>query len=240
MRFLFAEHFEPQMVYNLLGQLQRQPVDFEVVVVSPDAQVIASMQERLTVCRAKLQPETVTKVTFKQTSLLAFFSAHRSADDHSFSFIEYNSGLSKAADTVAELAALHELLRSDGGVLGATYFTQNRHTTRLRKLVDSRNVSHMVPFSLEATRLVHKYLDQHRLSAFKTDSELVVHLGGEETVSQLSLLRVSELKPRVQWRTYSQQQATNMLTDAGFQVTSWVPSAYSHPFGKLFSLRTLP
>ena len=218
------------MVFNLIGELQRRGLtDFEIVVVSPDALTISLMQQRIKDCKQLLsspvQPESLT---FQTMSILDYAL---SADTGLFDFIEYNGGLSKSVDPAQELAALQRLLHPETGVLGLTYFTQNHHTTRVRALVDARNTSFMAPFSLEATRLVHAYLDQHKLGLFKTDRELVTHLGGEEEEWMNVRYKRDQLVPRVQWRTYTKPQALRLMAMAGLDVSSWVPTAYANPFG---------
>jgi len=229
-RFLFAEHFRPAMVYNLIGELQRRGLtDVEIVVVSPDALTISLMQQRIKDCKPLLSsPIQPGSLTFHSMSILQYASLR---DVGLFDFIEYNGGLSKAIDPDQELAALKELLHTDTGVLGLTYFTHNHHTTRVRALVDARNTSFMVPFSLEATRLVHAYLDQHKLGLFKSDQELVIHLGGEEEEWTNVRYKQDHLVPRVQGRSLTKSQALTLITKAGLAVSSWVPTAYANPFG---------
>ncbi len=217
------------MVYNLIGELQRRGLtDVEIVVVSPDALTISLMQQRIKDCKPLLSsPVKPGSLTFHPMSILQYASSNGVG---LFDFIEYNGGLSKAVNPGQELAALQELLHADTGVLGLTYFTHNHHTTRVRALVDARNTSFMVPFSLEATRLVHAYLDQHKLGLFKSDQELVTHLGGEEEWTNVRY-KQDQLVPRVQWRALTKPQALTFMTKAGLAVSSWVPTAYANPFG---------
>jgi hypothetical protein len=243
LRFLFAEHFHAEMVYNLLGQLQRQPVaDFELVLVSPDEALMQGIQVLIGACRTALLPGVAEKMRYHNTSLLTFAATPAMNVGGKFDYIEYNGGLSKAEDVTAELLALSTLLHEEGGAVGLTYFTRNHHVERVHRLVDARNTSFMVPFSLEATRLVNEYLTQHKLSAFKSDAELVVHLGGEWQPQAYILYKPSDALPRKQWRTYLRAEAKKLVEDAGFVVASWVPSAYSHPFGKSTTItrRSLP
>jgi hypothetical protein len=231
LRFLFAEHFHAEMVYNLLGQLQRQPVaDFEIVALSPDSSKLEEIKSRLATCRAQVKVQQAARVKFVGKSLL-----HYAADSAAgqFDFIEYNAGLSKASDPGAELRVLSVLLQ-DGGAIGATYFARNHHADAMHALVDARNATHMVPFSMEATRLVKNYLDQHKLGILKADSELVTHLGGEPTKSSVALYLPAHLQQRVRWRSYLQSEAEALVDQAGLRIASWVPTAYARPFGEIF------
>ena len=217
------------MVLNLLGQLKRANVtNFEVVVVTAVSAVHDELSLRIKNCQ---QLVTRQQLTSKITSLQAYLVDESPREEGRFDYVEYNGGLSKSSNPDRELAALQRLLHPETGVLGLTYFTQNHHTTRVRALVDARNTSFMAPFSLEATRLVHAYLDQHKLGLFKTDRELVTHLGGEMN-PDARLHKLAEVKPRAQWRTYTHAQSEQMLALAGLMETSRLPTAYTQPFGK--------
>jgi hypothetical protein len=232
-RFLFAEHFHPEMALNLLGQLQRQgALDFEMVVLTPDDAVEAFIRDRFAMCGRLLEGDIVDKVNIVTVTVLRYAAQHQASGGALFDYIEYNGGLSRADDPSAELRALRGLLHDSGGAVGLSYFSTNHHVTRLRNLVDSREKMFMVPFSLEATRLVKAYLAQHKLGHLAEDHELVVHLGGEAALSEHVLYRADQAVPRVQWRTYSQAEAAHLVEEAGFEVASWVPTAYSRPFGK--------
>ena len=232
LRFLFAEHFHPEMLFNLLGQLQRLAIqDFEVVVVTPDSATINIIQDRLQACRLAVSIEVSQKVAFHEESILAF-AADRGLDAPLYNYIEYNAGISKAAEPEAELSAVSALLLPGTGVMGLTYFTRNHHVHRLRSLVDKRNLTAMIPFSLEATRLVRTYLDQHRMGALKDDHELVTHLGGEADRFTNVRYKLSEAVPRAAWRVYSQSEVVELAAGVGLNVASWVPSAYAKPFGR--------
>jgi hypothetical protein len=232
LRFLFAEHFSAEMLFNLLGQLQRQPVqDFEVAVVTPDEELVQYIETLVAACHAALLPATAAKIRYHNASLLVF-AADPKMNTGKFDYIEYNGGLSKAEDPATELRVLYALLHDEGGAVGLTYFTRNHHAERIHRLVDERNATAMIPFSMEATRLVNAYLSQHKLSAFKNDKELIVHLGGEWVPHANILYKPSQTHPRKRWTMYSRAEAVKLVEDAGFVVASWVPSAYSHPFGK--------
>ena len=217
------------MVLNLLGQLKRANVtNFEIVVVTAVSAVHDELSLRIKNCQ---QLVTRQQLTSKITSLKAYLADENAREESRFDYIEYNGGLSKSSNPDQELAALQRLLHPETGVLGLTYFTHNHHTTRVRALVDARNTSFMAPFSLEATRLVHAYLDQHKLRLFKTDRELVTHLGGEEEEWMNVRYKQDQLVPRVQWRSYTKPQALRLIAKAGLDVSSWVPTAYANPFG---------
>jgi hypothetical protein len=234
-RFLFAEHFHPEMALNLLGQLQRQgALDFEMVVLTPDDAVEAFIRDRFAMCGRLLEGDIVDKVNIVNVTVLRYAAQHQASGGALFDYIEYNGGLSRADDPSAELRALRGLLHDSGGAVGLSYFSTNHHVTRLRNMVDSREKMFMVPFSLEATRLVKAYLAQHKLGHLAEDHELVVHLGGEAALSEHVLYRADQAVPRVQWRTYSQAEAVHLVEEAGFEVASWVPTAYSRPFGEFY------
>jgi len=226
------------MVYNLLGQLHRAKItDFVIEIVSPLAALREEYLRWTEACREYVAAAPKQQVFFRLATLQEYVAKANSSttqvpSDLLFDYIEYNGGLSKAAHPEEELAALTGLLRGDTGVLGLTYFTHNHHTTRLHALVDGRNATFMAPFSLEATRLVHAYLEQHKLGQFKKDRELVALLGGEESESSLLRTSVDQAVPRVQWRTLTRGETRLMLAAAGLVEVSRLPTAYTSPFGK--------
>ena len=235
LRFLFAEYFHPEMLFNLLGQLQRLAIqDFEVIVVSADAKKMEAIKMRLASCRSEMRSDQLAKVKFMTKSLSVFATKTK----EKFNYIEYNAGLSKSPNPEIELAVLSDLLIEGNGVIGLTYFARNHHVTRLHELIDTRAPLHMVPFSLEASRTVRNYLDQHKLGFLKQDRELMAHLGGELEQSRLALYKASQQQFRVHWQVFSQSEVEAMCSTAGLQIASWLPTAYARPFGELLCVDT--
>jgi hypothetical protein len=238
------------MVFNLVGQLQRTGNNnHEIVVVSPVGEVIAQLKERLGFCKSVLgmfRPN----IRYHAMSLDAYLSLSKEPVNKGnvqhfglFDFIEYNGGLSKypaeypaASDSIprfpTQLQGLHRLLQDETGVLGLTYFAHNVHVSRIRSLVDSRNLASHVPYSLEAYRLVRTYLEAEKLTLFREDHEMLHHLGSESVVDSPFVKRkLSEVEPRVQWKALRRNETEALLTEADFTIASWVPTAFSHPFG---------
>jgi hypothetical protein len=254
------------MVYNLLGQLSRANVPaFEIVVVTPTADVIDTVRGTIEAC---LGTGAADGIEFMHMSLDEYLEVILEdsvllggGDTLLFDYIEYNGGLSKYASNASEvptscssaensstgsetilcnkidndsfptqLQGLHRLLQDETGVLGLTYFAHNVHVSRIRALVDSRNVNAMIPFSLHPSRLVRAYLEVHKMGILQKDTELLIHLGGSYAENEF-VYRESQLVPRVQWRALTQQQALHAFTEGGFEITSRLPTGYSNAFG---------
>lgn len=216
MRFLFAEHFSVDMVLNLFGQLEREPsvVAFEIVVVSPDQGVLDSVVTRLEFCQSAYVQDAL-RIKRVHQNLLSYASAGSSRLRGKFDYIEYNGGLSRAENPNEEIAALVSLLHNDG-VIGFTYFARNFHTEQVNSLVSQRNLTNMVPFSMDASRLVKNYLSQYRLELFLRDTELVDHLSKGYAS-----------------RVFSQHEVEELVASLGLHIAAWIPSAYARPFEEM-------
>lgn len=93
----------------------------------------------------------------------------------------------------------------------------------------------MVPFSLERRRLVQQYLETNKLGFMKEDKNLMIHLGAEPTDGFGPPKNPSEIIPAVNWHSYDRNEIISMLEDLSLVILSWVPTAYSHPYGNSFT-----
>ena len=224
------------MVANLIGQIDRESgLAHEIVVVTPDQQVAEEIKHRIAACGATIAGQP-PRVQYIFSNLDDFLIEKRDSDvrnEDKFDYVEYNGGASKSTDAASQLSGLHKLLHNDG-VIGLTYFARNHHVTKSRQLVDERDVNAMIPFSLDASRIVRTYLDRNKLGLFKMDEELIVHLGGQRRKRSSMMYQASELEPRADWYMFKASEISRLAELNGLTVASWAPIAYSHPFGEFY------
>jgi len=233
------------MVFNLIGSLEKEDiVSYEIVVVTPDAALIQYMKDTLdTICVEE------TEVTSQQVKYVSMFlkpyleSLSLKRGQHppvssAFDYIEYNGGLSMDADgSRSHLLRLGQILHDDG-VIGMTYFSTNKHVDAVKSLLRGQNKLFFFPFSLERNRLIQQYLVDRKLEAYKKDWELIALMGGERNAFRRSHIphKLLELEAPVNWTTYSQSDVVRIVAELGLRVVSWIPTAYSHPYGKVLLL----
>ena len=245
-RFLFAQFFNPEMVFNLIGSLEKEDIlSYEIVVVSPDATLIQFMKDTLQMtCAGELEEEVSSQqVQYVQMLLMPFLGSRKRMQTPAppaFDYIEYNGGMSMdAAGCRSHLLGLRQILHDDG-VIGMTYFSSNSHVDAVRALLRGQNKLFFFPFSLERNRLIQQYLVDHKLEKHKKDWELVALMGGERHAFRRSYVPHSllELEAAVNWTTYSQSEVVRIVGEQGLRVVSWIPTAYSHPYGEMMQQLT--
>ena len=250
-RFLFAQFFNPEMVFNLIGSLEKEDIlSYEVVVVTPDAALIEFMKHTLEqTCAEETEEVAVQHVRYVPMLLKPFLESLKRQQEEKgeekggqqqtsapldFDYIEYNGGMSMdAAGCRSHLLGLGQILHDDG-VIGMTYFSTNSHVDAVRSLLRGQNKLFFFPFSLERNRLIQQYLVDRKLEAHKKDWELVALMGGERHAFRRSYVphTLLELEAPVNWTTYSQSEVVRIVGEQGLRVVSWIPTAYSHPYGE--------
>lgn len=239
-RVLFAEYFEPEMIYNLLGVFQREKFGFyEIIIVSEDIEKINLIKENINYCGQKLEIK-FGKVVYKTLSLKDYLNTTvkslktKGVKTQLFDYIEYNGGISISDQYSTQLSNFNLLLKPKKGVIGLTYFSSNQHVKTIRTLLQQRNPNTFVPFSVEASRFIKTYLELHNLKSLSKDPQLIAFLGGEAVETGFVATDESILiDNRVNWRGWTQNEVLNMLEEVGFRVLSWVPTAYSRPFEEI-------
>eukprot|EP01034_Spumella_vulgaris_P023136 gene23136-29329_t len=241
-RLLFAEHFNPKALFNLVGFFDRVEFsNYHIHVALSDASSIDSIRETLSVCAGTLKSKGALAITYEQTELTPYLrtAANKlrsmssfSSQSARFDYIEYSGGVSVETQHPEQLVLMREIL-TDEGVLGLTYFAKNHHVDKIRRFMETKNTSAMPPFSLETGRLVRSYLDLHKMPFLKDDAALVTFLGGEPVKRKHPPAYLSDVVPNVKWRAFSQSEVLSAAQSAGLKAVAWVPSAYAHPFDEL-------
>ena len=96
-----------------------------------------------------------------------------------------------------------------------TFFSENHHLEAIRRALRNVNASAHPPFSAEPERLTKQILESRGLSRYATDSDLLSFLSD------------------VTQRGFSREDISDLMSSLGMRILSWLPSAYSHPYGML-------
>eukprot|EP01035_Chromulina_nebulosa_P025391 gene25391-33141_t len=176
-KVLFAEYFSPAMVYSFIGNMENLGFkNYEITIVTPSEGLKNQIAESIRSCTRYYQFKSIAKINYMIQSLEDFGS--KLSNSKRFDYIEYNGGLSKSVSYAQHLRIMKSMLTSKG-VMGVTYFTDNKHVHATRHLLSNRNHSAHLPFSVDPAYLLEGYLDLNGLSGFKNDLELLTLLGGE-------------------------------------------------------------
>ena len=95
-----------------------------------------------------------------------------------------------------------------------TFFSENHHLEVIRRALRNVNASAHPPFSVEPERLTKHVLESRGLSRYVSDGDLVSFLSN------------------VNNRAFSREDISDLMSSLGMKILSWLPSAYSHPYGK--------
>jgi hypothetical protein len=232
---LFAEYFDKRAVYNLLGQFQRAGYEnFEIDVVTSDNSKILEMKADFQLCQSVVQFQT-EQLRFESVSIDSFFDLENVED---YDYIEYNGGVSIDPNFSNHLRLFRDHLSEDG-VIGLTYFSNNSHVRELKGQIDKMQVKQFIPFSLETKRLIKEYLEMNRLGLLANDEHLMYFLGAEPRKRAYPPKSVEDLAPAVNWKAYKRQDIREILDKNNLTGISWVPTAYSFPYGTIIYLLSL-
>jgi hypothetical protein len=229
------------MVENVVGYFHRiQFTHFKVVVVSKNSASIINMKESIHYCGRLKGITTLSNIDFYESELVDYLNrvVAQNKDIHArllFDFIEYNGGISKSADYMNHLVLLRQVLAEDGA-LGMTYFTKNKHEDFIRKQLNNINQTAFIPFSFETKRFIQLYLETHGLEILSKDEELIIFLGGEPAQRKYPPSSTVDLVPAEKWTPFSKEEVMNILSASGMAASAWIPTAYSHPYGKFHIL----
>lgn len=225
-KVLFAEYFTANIVFSFIGTMEKlQFKNYEITLLSTNQGLLSQVKEQFAACASYLALKVAVKIFYLQQSLEEY-----SAGEKRFDFIEYNGGLSKSNNYMQHLSKLKDML-TDKGVIGVTYFTDNKHVSEVRHLLDVRNHSAHVPFSVDPLHLITGYLELNDLNIFKEDGEIITLLGGEQYRRINPPQNVSNLFfPVKPWKTLSRSETENILSNAGLKISSRLPTAYANPF----------
>jgi hypothetical protein len=231
-KVLFAEYFSPAMVYSLIGNMENLGFkNYEITVVTPSEGLKLLIGERIRSCTGYYRFMSTVKINYIIQSLEEFGS--KLSNSKRFDYIEYNGGLSKSVSYAQHLRILKSMLTSKG-VIGVTYFTDNKHVHATRHLLSNRNHSAHLPFSVDPAYLLEGYLDLNGLSGFKNDIELLTLLGGEVYPGSSPPLRISDLKlPPTEWKLFGRSEVERVIHQEGLKVVSRLPTAYASPFDEI-------
>lgn len=172
---LFLEYFHPEMVYNMLGYLQRSSFKhFGITVVHPDTAVVQEMKETVGMC---LGSNGMQHVTWQISNAMDYL---RSGTGRRFDYIESNGAINRlsSSERTGYLTGLRQLLAPKGAV-GLTYFPASEHLLRLTEMLIQRDYDAHVPFSLDPHYLYLTYLQHYSLlpHTLSSDGDLRDFLG---------------------------------------------------------------
>jgi len=226
-RVLFAEHFNENLLYSLVGSVSRPAqqsivVELELVALTPSPQVRDRIRDAMEKCA--LNEGVRVSVQFVEGSLedlMKYDELTMEKYRGYFNYIEYYGGAGDAATVAAHLAYLREML-CDTGVVGFSHFTKNVHVDNLRRMLENRNDRASTPFSQEGERLVQGYLTYTRdLAQWNRDQTLIRYLAAcHKDTAELF---------------FSPPDVVDLVQGTGLKIRSWVPTAYTHPYGKFAS-----
>lgn len=232
---LFAEYFSTKMVMSLIGAIERlQFKYYEVTVVAASERKLFEVKEMIAGCSSVAGLRPNIKVTYVNESLETYLDS-RANMHHRFDFIEYNGGMSFSPNYSFHLSKLKGVL-TEKGVIGVTYFTDNRHVRQVRELIRQRNVSAHVPFSVDPLNIIKSYLEMNDLSFLSEDQDIITVMGGEPLQRAIPPQKEEHLYfPAHTAKLFSKSSADLALAQAGLKVISRLPSAYSSPYEEIES-----
>ena len=224
---LFAEYFNPRMLYNLIGAAARRINSrIKIIVVRNNAADVQLMKDTIAECGSSART-----VEFITAPLRDFLASWGSKPELEFDLVEYNAGVNLSPTYMTDLALLHKVLAHDG-VIGLTYFTANVHQETLAKLISKQLEEAHVPFSLRAEYLMTQYLEHHGLTNLKKDRALFAFFGGDLDRNMYNTDRRNATKLQSH-RVFNQSAITELLTRMQFKAVSWIPSSFAKPFDEL-------
>lgn len=202
-RVLFPEYFHVRNLYTLLGFIQRNyeslPSTISVDVVAADASVVSSIQSLVSRCLGK---EVQLKVVHSS------LDSYLDADPEEYDYIEFNvAGLNHRMQEY-----LHSFRRilSPIGSVGLTFFTANKHQSKLAKLVAALPVP-----GDRGRQLVRDYLVMHGLDSLQTDKNLLDFLQSSHNCTDIHTSAVC---------AYRSDDVNEILQRNGYRVLSRLPS----------------
>lgn len=226
-RVLFAEYFNPRMVYNLIGSaVRRLNGRVNITIVRINAVDIELMKDTIKACGAAAD---FSHITFVHGTLQGHFG-NSSNLDQIFDYIEYNGGINLSPSYTSDLEILKNVLTTDGSI-GLSYFTSNIHQATLDRLLRSRNTTQSVPLAGRPEYLLSTYFDRHGLQLLKTDPALYEFFSGKLNRP------LSDSKPDTtalnNHRVFTKSEIALVLGNMGLNISAWIPPAYSNPFAEL-------
>lgn len=137
-------------------------------------------------------------------------------------------------DYAKHLKRFNALLTTNG-VIGLTYFAQNKHVTELREFAKAADKTAHIPFSFDMTKMIREYFVLNNFDFFMQDEELIQFLGGVlfDKERQGSPKTPDHLPAAMQWTAFTQEAAEEAIGRAGMRIAAWVPSCFAKPFDEI-------
>ena len=222
-KVLFAEYFNPKMIYALIGAMKRPHLqtivtELEIVVLTPFYELIVEIREHVSICE-------LVDIKFIHGHIEDIFDNPKlqkemiSQYNNFFNYIEFYGPDGGSESTSRQLELLNNWL-DPTGVIGYSFYTKNIHVDNLHRMLKNRNTFAHNPFSVEAYRLVTGYLTYTKDLAFLNKDTVLIKF-----LSTLHLGNISN--------AFSNAEVKDIVTNAGMQVVSMFPTAFANPFGKL-------
>ncbi len=253
-RVLFAEYFSDRNIYSFLGYVAKSEdkFDIEIVVVTPDEDRIINIMNRITTCLPKDMLELITFIKSDMNDYipriniqLSYIRNHAYAtgfalddvEEYGFDYIEYFGGPSLSPFYEEHFIAMANIL-NPRGIAGVTYFSENKHSSQIRRLIQNRNSSFSYPFSYEPARLVRYYLDTYGFSFLKSDNNLVQFLAADfENVYNFNsvahnLKLMDDIKPS-KVLSFTKEEFKFHIVKTGLQILNWFPNTYVNPYDNM-------
>lgn len=235
---LFAESFNVKNVASFWAHVGLNSASkLKIYLASPQGNDIYEYLMHMVVkCKVfPNQAEAMKKFSIEKTTLDEIcHQTHQLGDKAhigTFDFIEYNGGISYNNASVAEqhLNCFHSLLRDDG-VLGLTFFKNNSMLdkilstlTRLQREDEEAGGAWIYDYYSKARNLVTAYLTLYDQKHYLQDEELL-----------LFIIESGKLGNTIHRQSFLPSEVTDLLTNSTtsrqFQIQSWFPTAYTHPF----------
>ncbi len=250
-RVLFAEYFSDRNIYSLLGYVANteDKFDIEIVVVTPDEDRIINIMNKITTCLPKDMLELVTFIKLDMNDYIPRINIQLSyirnhvygtgfalddIEEYGYDYIEYFGGPSLSPFYEEHLIAIANILNPIG-VAGVTYFSENKYSSQIKRLIEGRNSSFVYPFSYEPARLVRYYLDTFGLSFLKSDNNLVQFLAADfdnlynfnNVAHNLKLM--DKVKPS-KVLSFTKEEFKFHIVKTGLHILNWFPNTYVNPY----------
>ena len=253
-RVLFAEHFSDRNIYSFLGYVVKSEdkFDIEIVVVTPDEDRIINIMKRITTCLSKDMLGLITFIKLDMNDYIPRINIQLSyirgyakkngfflddEEEYGYDYIEYFGGPSLSPFYKEHFMAIANIL-NPRGIAGVTYFSENKYSSQIRRLIQNRNSSFSYPFSYEPARLVKYCLDTYGFSFLKSDNNLVQFLAEDfENLYNFNnvahnLKLMDQIKPS-KVLTFTKEDFQLQIVKARLQILNWFPNTYVNPYDNM-------
>jgi len=213
------------MVQNLIGVFEMEKFsNYHITIVTDDETILDYLSLQFSVCGSYVRID-MSKIEIFRMPLSQFLRDTSKTFQLNYDFVEYNGGMSIDSNCSFHLDGLKALL-AEKGIIGVTYFASNHHITTLKSHLEMLNQSVMFPFSSDARRYIKQYFSVHKLDFMGNDEQLLTFLSDH--------LVPNERSPTKKWKTFDRMNIVSLLKSIHLKDAAWIPTAYSHPFGKIF------